>query len=119
MKKKNTAEQVSFGERLTTLRKNVGLTQQELADEIGVSRRAIAHYETTDDVRIAVTLIPKLAKTLGIKVDTLIGLDKVKSGQNGAAHKNRLWRRLQKLQNLPSQKRRQVINLIDAFLSGQ
>ncbi len=36
---------MGFGDRLVMLRKTVGFTQQELAKELGVSRRMIAFYE--------------------------------------------------------------------------
>ena len=35
-----------FGKQLAALRKTAGYTQQQLADECGVSRRVITYYET-------------------------------------------------------------------------
>ena len=36
----------SFGKQLAKLRKVAGYTQQQLADEIGATRRMIAYYES-------------------------------------------------------------------------
>lgn len=46
------AEQASFGERLTALRKAAGFTQVELAAELGAFQRMVAYYErpTADDL---------------------------------------------------------------------
>ena len=49
MAKHTKQAQASFGHRLATLRKAAGFTQQELADEIGASRRMIAYYEAESD----------------------------------------------------------------------
>ena len=35
----------TFGERIKELRQNAGLTQQQLADRIWVSKAAISNYE--------------------------------------------------------------------------
>ena len=45
MPKKTKEENMSFGARLAALRKAAGFTQQELANEVGTSRRMIAYYE--------------------------------------------------------------------------
>ena len=38
-----------FGTRLVALRKAAGYTQQQLADELGVTRRMVAYYETESE----------------------------------------------------------------------
>ncbi len=49
MPKKSKEVTMSFGARLTKVRKAAGSTQQELADEVGVSRRMLAYYEVQSD----------------------------------------------------------------------
>lgn len=46
MSKKINEELSRFGKRLANLRKAAGYTQQQLADEIGATRRMIAYYES-------------------------------------------------------------------------
>lgn len=41
---------MSFGENFKTARMRAGLTQQQVADAIGLDRTAIAHYENNDSM---------------------------------------------------------------------
>ncbi len=61
-----------FGSRLRTLRKNAGLTQQQLADYAGVKPPVIVRYETGRALPRPQT-IEKLAGALGVPVTDLGG----------------------------------------------
>ncbi len=52
------------------LREQKGITQCELASEIGVTQACIAQWETTNGMPRA-SLIPKIAKVLNCKIDDL------------------------------------------------
>jgi len=66
-----------FGKRLAELRKNAGYTQQELADELGVSRRVIGYYESESQHPPA-SLLVDLCQVLDISSDELLGLKAIK-----------------------------------------
>ena len=70
MKKETTT--FDFGKRLASLRKAGGLTQQELGDKVGVSRRVIAYYEGETNYPPAHLIVP-LAKALNVSTDELLG----------------------------------------------
>lgn len=114
MPKQKTPEATSFGERLVALRKAAALTQQQLANEVGVSRRMIAYYEGQSE-HPPTTLLPALARALNVSADALLGLEPV-AKRNGRMPDNRLQRRLQQLANLPPEERRQIMQLLDAFI---
>lgn len=65
-----------FGEKIRYLREKKGLTQQELANAIGISKSAIANYECglrkpkKDNTWI------KIANFFGVTVDYLMGIEK-------------------------------------------
>lgn len=63
-----------FGKNLRELRKVKGLTQGELAQIVGVSRQAIASYESQRREPCFEVLI-KLANCLCVSIDKLIGRD--------------------------------------------
>lgn len=115
MPKQKTQEAASFGQRLAALRKAAGYTQQELADEVGVSRRMIAYYEGQSE-HPPTTLLPALAQALKLSTDELLGLEPPAAKRAGRPRDNRLQRRLQQIESLPPEERRQLIQIVDAFI---
>lgn len=61
-----------LGQRIYWYRKDKGLTQQQFADLIGVTPQAISKWETNQGYP-DVTLIPKVAEILGVRIDQLFG----------------------------------------------
>jgi transcriptional regulator with XRE-family HTH domain len=102
----------SFGERLTAFRKAKGLTQTELGDKIGISKRMVAYYEGQTNRPPAHLLIP-IAKTLRITADELLGLKKVQISDSNHA---KLWRRLKKTEQLSPKDQKSLFDFIDALL---
>jgi transcriptional regulator with XRE-family HTH domain len=113
MPKENHDSGPDFGRRLAELRKAAGYTQQELGDEIGVSQRVIAYYEG-ETAHPPASLLPKIAKALRISADELLGVAPMRRTKK--AGDSRLERRLQQLEKLPPQEKRQVLQLLDAFI---
>jgi len=113
MPKKTKAETANFGARLAELRKAAGFTQQELADEVGVSRRMVAYYEVQSDHPPA-HLLPAIARALHLSTDELLGLAPVKRAPR--EKDSRLRRRLQQLEKLDAAEKRQILQVIDAFI---
>lgn len=60
-----------IADRLYTFRKNSGLSQEELAEKIGVSRQAVSKWERGEASPDTENLI-LLAKTYGVSLDELI-----------------------------------------------
>ena len=63
---------MSFGERLRIARQSQGLTQQQLAELIGVSRSTVAMWETGEH-QPDLDTVSKLATILKVSVDFLLG----------------------------------------------
>ena len=66
---------IEFANRLAELRKAKGLSQEELADKLGVSRQAVSKWERGEASPDTDNLI-ELAKIYGISLDELVGLSK-------------------------------------------
>lgn len=64
------------GATIRRLREAKGITQQQLADEIGVSGKAVSKWETAKGLP-DITLIEPLAKVLGVSVMELMSGDMV------------------------------------------
>lgn len=62
---------MEFGENLKNLREMKGLSQAELADDLGVTRALIAQYETGAKAP-NVNLAAKIAKALGVTIDAMM-----------------------------------------------
>lgn len=60
-----------FGNFLSSLRKSKGMTQQELADRLGVTNKAISKWETGDALPDTALLVP-IADIFGVSVDELL-----------------------------------------------
>ncbi|UOE54946.1 helix-turn-helix domain-containing protein [Cytobacillus oceanisediminis] len=79
---------MSIGVRITKLRKELKLTQQELADKIGITRAALSHYEKDRREPDTDTLV-KMSDFFSVTTDYLLGkTDDLKNGEkiNSAFH---------------------------------
>ena len=64
-------KKIVFSNNLKEHRIKHNLTQQQLADKVGVTRQAISHYE--NDIRnINLDILVALAKILDVRIDDLI-----------------------------------------------
>lgn len=63
----------TLGKRIAQLRKEKGLTQEQLAEKVGVSAQAVSKWE--NDLSCPdITILPLLADILGVTVDELLGV---------------------------------------------
>lgn len=106
-----------FGERLAQLRKAAGYTQEQLATELGISRRRIAYYEAESD-HPPVGFLADLARVLNTTTDSLLG-------QQAGARKAkvslspRLERRLKQIERLSPKPKQQLLSIIDSFIDAE
>ena len=62
---------MTIGKRIAALRKEKGLTQEELAQHMGVSGQAVSKWEN-DQTCPDISALPRLARLLGVTVDELL-----------------------------------------------
>ncbi len=104
----------AFGKRLFALRKAQGLTQVQLADALGTTQRVISYYETDAELPPAAAIVP-LARLLEVSTDQLLGLEPAAPGGRQEPQQQRLWKRFQKMEALPTKDQRAVIRLINSL----
>lgn len=66
---------VDFGERLKKLRQGEGMSQQQLADRLGVTKSVVSYYELHERHPSPEVLI-KLSSIFHTSTDFLLGLEK-------------------------------------------
>lgn len=108
--------QEPFGRRMARFRKDAGYSQRELAKEIGISNRMIAYYEAQTE-HPPTHLVPTLAKALGVTCDQLLGVEKV--NRRSRPRDSRLWQRISQVEKLPAVQRKQIVQVIDAFIERE
>ncbi|WP_026508779.1 helix-turn-helix domain-containing protein [Butyrivibrio sp. MC2013] len=57
---------MSFGENVRRARKRIGLSQTELADQLGIAQRTISSYETDISIPRTTKLLRELAQVLEV-----------------------------------------------------
>ncbi len=62
-----------FGEKLTDLRKEKGLTQQQLADMLGVSVKTINQYENNPEKDLSFFTVKRISSIFNVSIDYLAG----------------------------------------------
>lgn len=104
-----------IGARIRELRKRQGMTQGELATELGINQSAVSDYEK-GVVRIHAAMLAGLCKALKASADQILGLEKATKG-NAKAPDRRFLRRIERLHQLSRRDQQAILGTIDAFLS--
>ena len=65
---------MDFGRKLKILRKQAGLTQKQLATQLGITKSVVSFYELQTRSP-SPDVLAKLAKIFHVSVDYLLGLD--------------------------------------------
>ncbi len=63
----------TLGKRITENRKRLGMTQDKLAEQLGITAQAVSKWEN-DQSCPDITMLPKLADIFGISTDALLGV---------------------------------------------
>ncbi|MCP4503227.1 MAG: helix-turn-helix transcriptional regulator [Deltaproteobacteria bacterium] len=108
-----TNEAPPFGKKITALRKKHGLTQIELAEQLGVSQQTVAKYErrTTNP---SLKLVQRLASFFDVEVVELFG-DQVDSTQE-TVRSTQLERAFISARELPRKKQKVIAEIMETFV---
>ena len=97
-----------FAERLTTVRKQKKISQDELAKAIGVHAPVIGRYER-GEVKPSIEVAYKIASVLGVSLDFLVGFSEQLIDKE-------MLSRISDIQNLTDNDRKHLFAMMDAFL---
>lgn len=105
-----------LGNQIAERRKALGLTQTDLAQELGIAQQTMAHYEG-GTARIAVATLPTLARVLRVSVEELIGTPATRrTAKRGPQPK--IAQQLQQIETLPKAKQRAISQVLDSVLAA-
>jgi len=110
------ARNETFGQRLRQLRKNKGLTQVNLAEQVASSQRAICSYEQ-DRTDPPLSLIPKLADALDVTVEDLLGLNR-QLPKKVTSKDSFLRKKIEEISQLPERKQKTVLQVINLAMKS-
>ena len=122
----NTRDEQFFkelGARIAQARKDHGLTQQELSEQLGVAQQTLAHYEV-GRARMPASMLPTVARLLTLSLDELMGQPlpraaraspSTRGGKRGPA--SRLEQQIQAVAQLPKTKQQFVSQMLDTVLA--
>lgn len=104
----------AIGERLAAIRKERGLGQAEVSDQLGVAQSMVSRIER-GGVRMHAELLAHFARLYDVTPNDILGFE---TGRNGASIKipRRLQKRLVTFDKLTKRDRDSLIRLMDAFL---
>jgi transcriptional regulator with XRE-family HTH domain len=99
---------ITFGKRLTEVRKAGKISQDALAKMVGVHGAVIGRYER-DEVKPSIEVATQIAEALNISLDYLVGATDLLLDKN-------VIKKIQEIQQLDSENKTHLFALMDAFL---
>lgn len=104
-----------FGTLLAHLRAQAGYTQKTFAQEVGISQRMVAYFES-ENGNPPLPILRKMVKALGCTADQLLGLEKVTERKR--PRDTRLQKRLSQVEKLPDADRKHIARYLDNMLKA-
>ena len=102
---------LNIGERITKLRKQQNLSQDELAKKAGVSRTIIGNYERNANTP-SIEVLLKLARVFNVSVDFLIGEGELSS------YDKEVLKRIEDIERLDPDTKKHLFFLIDNVIQN-
>jgi transcriptional regulator with XRE-family HTH domain len=107
----------SIGQRLARFRRDRGLTQAQLADNIGILQTLVTDYEH-DRLRLSAEMAVRFALALDISLDEWLLPDPASRTKKRPAISRAVFRRMEQLDRLPANRRRDLLVIIDTLFHG-
>lgn len=102
---------LNIGQRITQLRKQQNLSQEELAKKANVSRTIVGNYERNANTP-SIEVIIKLARIFNVSVDYIVG-----EGEFSSLNKE-LLKRIEDIQKLDEETKNHLFFLIDNVIQN-
>ena len=110
------SERADFGVRLHAVREAAGLTQQRVAEQLGITQASYALWERRN-VALRADQIAQLAQILGVSTDALLvgtAQGKARGGPVGKAR-----RMFEQVSQLPRSRQQRILATVEDMLTAQ
>ena len=104
-----------LGQRMAKLRKELGITQTQLAETLDISQQLIAAYEAGSR-KIPASLLPRLAKLFAVSLEELVGINKMPVKRGPASI---LQRQIEQIGLMPRTKQKFISEMLEALIKQQ
>jgi transcriptional regulator with XRE-family HTH domain len=105
-----------FARRLTALREAAGLSQRDMARQLGISQPSYVNWEQRN-VSLRPEQLTLLARILGVGVAVLLEGEHAPAQRNGLSGK--LRQVFERVNQLPRHQQNKVIEFVEAFVNQQ
>ena len=112
MKKLNKELDQAVGGNIARFRKELGLSQRELAAKLGISQRSLGTYEIARN-SLPISLLPEFADFFNISVEEL--LNKPTKNIDGRSRSARMLKSLELMEKMPEKDQILVLGMIDSL----
>ena len=103
-----------FGARLAALRQAAGLTQQQVASQLGISQPSYALWER-NDVALRPDQLAGLAQILGVRVEALIEEPQRANRRGGPTGRARQV--FETVSQMPRHQQKKIIDVVEALVA--
>ncbi|EYU13190.1 MULTISPECIES: helix-turn-helix domain-containing protein [Photorhabdus] len=114
MKTKDETFFKELGARIALARKEQQLTQQQLAEQLGIAQQTMAHYEG-GRLKVSAALLPLLAQILNLSLDELLGLPLIRRNSKRGPS-SRLEQQIEIISQLPKARQKFVSEMLDTVI---
>ncbi len=97
---------MTFGERITQLRKRLKMSQEDIAKKIGTSAPVVGRYER-GEIKPSVEVAAKIADALEVTIDYLVGR------AEEIITDKKMLKRLEGIEGLPEEEKEKIYYFID------
>ena len=100
---------MDFGDRIVQIRKEKGISREDLGKMVGTSGAIIGRYER-NDMKPSIEIATKIASALHVSLDFLVGNSSL------IIKDNKILERLESIATMPDNEKSQLFNVIDAYI---
>lgn len=115
MVRRLTKPRPKLGAHLASLRVKAGLSQEELAQRIGVHQQTIAFWEQSEKPPRSEVLLD-LAKALGVSVEALL-TENLNSTKRKGGPEGKMRKLFQETSSLPRRQQEKIAEFVSAFIN--